>query len=644
MARWLVLWVLLVCVLGFAAQAQSGLRVEGGTTLFISVGDTVVVPGAVSNAGTITNQGLLVLGSSFLSPGTYQNNAITEAQYDSLVMIGAVGGTVADFNGGNSGYFFYDANGTGEQLTLMSALFINRQLGLTEGIINASPGLLTLGVDAISANAGVGNFVVGPMRIQRGPASPPAIFPIGSAISLNYRPMVIYNGGSFGPGLSIDAEVVDGDPGATVAPGEPFVRPSTTRVHRFQVVAGTLFSIPEVEVAFGPDDNVATLGTLGMGLGQGAAAGPYQATTTISTAGLPAAGSVRISLPLVSLVGPQNFLILGVNKVIAGDLFVDGLNPGPTTVAPGDRLGLIELQNFSAVTGELYTFELAPQATGIYSNLLGPSATTSIAAPSTTPIFEDVQLRAIVSAPGYEADTTAPFLVNLGAFTAIDLRAFLQGVYQLGGTMDGTGFTGAELKASPAGAGMYADAAFEPPDNTVDVITIELRTVRDDPVSTVGSTQAWLLDDGTVIDYRTGDPLQNVARINVAPGDYYVVVRHRNHLPVVSANPITLSSTPTIVDMTSPSVVYELPGLQRGGFFYPTDNNIALFAGNVFDQPGTIASINAVDFALVRLESNIAPPAGYHLLDVNLDSFVNAMDYLLTQANQNQLYFSLVAD
>src|SRR5690606_18364027 len=40
----------------------------------------------------------------------------------------------------------------------------------------------------------------------------------------------------------------------------------------------------------------------------------------------------------------------------------------------------------------------------------------------------------------------------------------------------------------------------------------------------------------------------------VAPGDHYVAVLHRNHLGCMTAIPVTLSSTPAVIDLRNTSV------------------------------------------------------------------------------------------
>ncbi len=85
------------------------------------------------------------------------------------------------------------------------------------------------------------------------------------------------------------------------------------------------------------------------------------------------------------------------------------------------------------------------------------------------------------------------------------------------------------------------------PDSIVDWIVIELRT---SPSSTSKVTQkaALLKFNGRIVDV---DGTNSVVFSNVKSGDYYVVIKHRNHLSIMSKNPIYFLLTSTqLTDFT----------------------------------------------------------------------------------------------
>ncbi|HRH39710.1 MAG TPA: hypothetical protein PK760_15275 [Flavobacteriales bacterium] len=53
-------------------------------------------------------------------------------------------------------------------------------------------------------------------------------------------------------------------------------------------------------------------------------------------------------------------------------------------------------------------------------------------------------------------------------------------------------------------------------------------------------------------DLVMGDGISPIA-LNALPGQYFVAIRHRNHLGVMTASPIALSPTTTTIDFTNPA-------------------------------------------------------------------------------------------
>ena len=84
-------------------------------------------------------------------------------------------------------------------------------------------------------------------------------------------------------------------------------------------------------------------------------------------------------------------------------------------------------------------------------------------------------------------------------------------------------------------------------DAIVDWVFVELRSSSDE--TQVVSTKAGLVQrDGDIVDTSGVDML---TFSSLAPADYYVAVRHRNHLGAMTTNSVALSTTPTVVDFTT---------------------------------------------------------------------------------------------
>jgi len=74
------------------------------------------------------------------------------------------------------------------------------------------------------------------------------------------------------------------------------------------------------------------------------------------------------------------------------------------------------------------------------------------------------------------------------------------------------------------------------PANMVDWVLVELRDASDG-ITVIARRAALLLNDGNIADI---DMASSVNFDGVAAGNYYLVVHHRNHMPVMSSNPIAI--------------------------------------------------------------------------------------------------------
>ncbi|WP_353780237.1 HYR domain-containing protein [Winogradskyella sp. 3972H.M.0a.05] len=111
--------------------------------------------------------------------------------------------------------------------------------------------------------------------------------------------------------------------------------------------------------------------------------------------------------------------------------------------------------------------------------------------------------------------------------------------------------------ASPYGdltADANAFSGVEPNNNIVDWVWVELRDgndTADNATNIIAGRSALLQRDGDVVDV---DGSTAVIFESVSSGDYYVVIKHRNHLGIMSNSPIALSSTATLVNFADGSV------------------------------------------------------------------------------------------
>lgn len=193
------------------------------------------------------------------------------------------------------------------------------------------------------------------------------------------------------------------------------------------------------------------------------------------------------------------------------------------------------------------------------------------------------------------------------------LRA--QGVIPLAEPYSALGFT------QIGGGGETIDPAVLDPlmnGNVVDWIFVELRAAAD-PTEVVATRSALILQNGLIVDLDGTSP---VTFDELTPGDYHIVVRHRNHLGVMSYEPIPLDgATASFIDFTQP---YTLTfGTEARKSMVPF---MVLWAGDVYHNEVLkyIGAENDRDPILTRI-GGVVPSntvMGYHAEDVNMDGTV----------------------
>jgi hypothetical protein len=146
----------------------------------------------------------------------------------------------------------------------------------------------------------------------------------------------------------------------------------------------------------------------------------------------------------------------------------------------------------------------------------------------------------------------------------VDLKIFLEGPFA-GSTMSNSLNSGGDLplsqpfSGSPWNYGGTESVGSIPNSNVIDWVLIEFRDAPGAAATATGSTiverqAAFLLSDGSVVGMDGSSLLQPNVTIN---NNLFVVVNHRNHIPVMSATAIVLSGSTYEYDFsTAISKVY----------------------------------------------------------------------------------------
>ena len=160
------------------------------------------------------------------------------------------------------------------------------------------------------------------------------------------------------------------------------------------------------------------------------------------------------------------------------------------------------------------------------------------------------------------------------------------------------------------------------PKEIVDWVIIELRTSPDSS-SVITRYPAFLRNDGNITALDGVSPL---TFSNNLTSSYYVVIRHRNHLAIMSSHPVQLTNSAIQYDFTtSENKAYGQNSMVDLG------NGVYGMYGGDTNGDGIIDEKDVVDVSQKLFYS------GYWREDSNLNSPVNVLDYKLPNLNLGKI-------
>lgn len=152
----------------------------------------------------------------------------------------------------------------------------------------------------------------------------------------------------------------------------------------------------------------------------------------------------------------------------------------------------------------------------------------------------------------------------------------------------------------------------------VDWVVVELRN-KLDPTDVVATRSALILRNGKVVDTNG---VSDVA-FNMPAGQYYIALRHRNHLGVMTLSATALSATGTLLDLSSGTV----PVYAGTAAMKPLGGKVVLWAGDVLGNGdvGYTGFNNDRDAILSVIGGSVATSVlnGYYGADTNMDGVVS---------------------
>lgn len=175
------------------------------------------------------------------------------------------------------------------------------------------------------------------------------------------------------------------------------------------------------------------------------------------------------------------------------------------------------------------------------------------------------------------------------------------------------------------------------PDSVVDWIVLEFRKKLSNPSDDDRFYKTALLrSDGRIVDVDGESSLPLSRGKIVDSGQYYVAVRHRNHLTVVTADPLNIyrENNDMLYDFSQINLLYGgLDALKPLG--KKSDGSI-LFGMVGGDNPNFPRGIGLIEGIDKMSAWDFGVDEGYLNADFNLNGIINTRDYNISWNNQNR--------
>ncbi|MFM2385836.1 MAG: hypothetical protein RL660_593 [Bacteroidota bacterium] len=162
----------------------------------------------------------------------------------------------------------------------------------------------------------------------------------------------------------------------------------------------------------------------------------------------------------------------------------------------------------------------------------------------------------------------------------------------------------------------------------IDWVLIEFRSASN-PSLVLATRAALLQSDGDIVEVDGASDVE----VGIVPGNYYVSVHHRNHLPVMTATALALSGTSTAIDFTSTATSNFLHTDYRSNGSFAAQSTVGakrmLYAGNCHignSSSKTLLTYNATSnsdrVALLQATTSISSGNIYSVFDCDMNGNV----------------------
>jgi len=225
-------------------------------------------------------------------------------------------------------------------------------------------------------------------------------------------------------------------------------------------------------------------------------------------------------------------------------------------------------------------------------------------------------------------DTNDPTFATNNPNPVVNLKVFLEGAFDIGKAS----MTGDLLQRQVVPQGQpYTNSPWnypgtegsgwlpiDYPTGTVDWVLVSLRESLD-PETEVARAAAVLLQDGTIAPFNI--------ELNGSTNPLYVMIEHRNHLPIISAQPIPIINNAISYDFTTVNSYNTGTGFGQK----QVGANWVMYGGNAEQEGLNSCDINAVDRIFWQTVNGLFDI--YNPGDYNLDGDINAADRIVFNSN-----------
>jgi hypothetical protein len=304
-----------------------------------------------------------------------------------------------------------------------------------------------------------------------------------------------------------------------------------------------------------------------------------------------------------------------------------------------NKTWLIARQNASSISTTLYLGWLrTAETSGFKESAVGVTHYTNNAWNHSLTYTAYTSLDNVLWSSTTGLTSFSPFSVtdnNISMSHQVNLKVYLQGPYDTNLSAMTTNLGSSIPASQPYNGSPWNYAGTEhvtaiPSASIVDWVLVQIRNANSPATansSTIDSTKAgFLLNTGQIVGLDGVTPITFTIKPS---GNYYVVVYHRNHIPILSTIPISYTNQQFTVDFTTAndaaygsSAQSDLTGTGVYGMYAGRAENTTPFLIDGYDKSASWSDRNKTN--------------GYYITDCNLDGESDATDRTIIYNNLNQ--------